>query len=129
MYSADATARTYEELVRRATELLELGESVVLDASWPTDARRAAARRAAAATRSELHELRCVLDPDAAAARVLRRGATGRSRTDASDATPEIARALAARIEPWPEAVELDTGGPAPHAVGAALTALGWATT
>lgn len=34
LYRPDTTRRTYEVLLRRARELLALGESVVLDASW-----------------------------------------------------------------------------------------------
>jgi predicted kinase len=39
-------------------------------------------------------------------ARVESRRAAG---IDASDATPEVVRALGARFAPWPEATELDT--------------------
>lgn len=53
LHAPDRTTGTYEELLRRARTALELGESVVLDASW-SDARwRAAARDVAAETTSD----------------------------------------------------------------------------
>lgn len=106
IYSASMTERMYDELVRRAGELLEFGESVVLDASWTSGAMRERARQAAVAANAGIVELRCVLDPAIAAARIERRL---RAETSFSDATPEIARSLASSADPWPEASELDT--------------------
>ena len=119
-YAPAAVAAVYEELLRRAGALLEMGESVVLDASWGREAERERARGLAGAHRAELAEIRCALDPEAAAARVAARAAAGGG---ASDATPEIARALAARADPWPAAHTLDTGG-APESVVAGARAL-----
>jgi predicted kinase len=106
-YRPEARARVYDELLRRARLLLERGESVVLDATWGHAATRAAASDVAAATHSRPVAVRCVLDASAAAARVAARRSSG---SDASDATPEVALALAASFEPWPEATSLDTG-------------------
>lgn len=124
-YSPEVTDRTYRELVRRAGELLRMGESVVLDASWTRSAHRDLARTVARDSAAELVELRCVLDPEVAATRVQRRQELQRSGRDggASDATPEVARALAARAEPWPEAVEVPTAGTVDEAVAAARAA------
>jgi aminoglycoside phosphotransferase family enzyme/predicted kinase len=125
-YAPAVTDRTYRELVRRAGELLRLGESVVLDASWTRSAHRDLARTAARDSAAELVELRCVLAPEVAAQRVRRRGELQRSGRGGgpSDATPEVARALAARAEPWPEAVEVPTAGTVDEAVAAALEAV-----
>lgn len=109
IYSEAMTDRVYAELARRAGELLAMGESVVLDASWTRAEMRERARRAAAEAHAEVIELRCVLDPAVAAARVERRLET---QATTSDATPEIARKLASSADPWPEAIDLDTTRP-----------------
>jgi aminoglycoside phosphotransferase family enzyme/predicted kinase len=131
LYAPEVTERTYRELMRRAEHLLHLGESVVLDASWTTSEHRTWARQVAVATHSELHELRCELDPAVASERVARRlGAPeGAAAAGASDATPGIARALAARAEPWTEALTLDTSGERGATLAAALELLGIPTT
>ena len=66
--------------------------------------------------------MRCVAPPDVCRARVERRLARG---TDASEATPEVADWIAARFEPWPEAIEIDTTGPQSAALDATEPALG----
>ena len=106
IYRPEATAQTYAALAGRARTALANGESVVLDASFTTAAARRQARAAAGATSSDVVELRCTAPPDEAAARIRARVARG---GDASDATPEIAAALAARAAPWPEAHDVDT--------------------
>jgi predicted kinase len=105
-YSPDEVCRTYEEVLAEARRLLELGEHVVLDATFRDVDERAAARDLARTTCSDLTELHCVLPPELAADRVRARLADGR---DPSEATPEVARQLAGDFAPWPEAVELDT--------------------
>jgi aminoglycoside phosphotransferase family enzyme/predicted kinase len=107
-YAPAATERTYGELLRRAGELLALGESVVLDATWADAGRRDAARRVAGQAVATVWERRCVVAPDEAAARIERRRAAG---GDASDVSAELSRTLAARFDPWPEATEVDTSG------------------
>jgi aminoglycoside phosphotransferase family enzyme/predicted kinase len=118
-YGPDEVCRTYQEVLAEARRLLELGEHVVVDATFRDPAERAAAREVAAATSSDLTELRCVLAPDLAAERVRLRAATG---GDPSEATPEVARELAASFAPWPEAIELDAAQ-APGAVAARAVA------
>lgn len=109
IYAAGPTDATYDELLAEAGRLLAVGESVVLDASW-TSARHRAAARALAATRdADLVELRCTVDDATAAERLRRRAAKG---TDASDADEAVAAALAARADPWPEAIEVATAAP-----------------
>jgi uncharacterized protein len=53
--------------------------------------------------------LRCLLPADTAAARLARRVASGE---DASDATTNIATAMADEFDSWPNAVDIDTMPP-----------------
>ena len=121
-YAPDVTARVYDEVVRRGLAAVGAGGSVVLDASWRTAASRRAAGAAAGAIGARVTSMRCVAPPDVCRARVERRLARG---TDASEATPEVADWMAARFEPWPEAIEIDTSGPKSAALGATEPALG----
>jgi uncharacterized protein len=105
-YDTDTTGRTYDELLRRAGVELGLGRPVVLDATFADPAHRDAVRMAGAEAHARVVELRCVTDPATVARRVAQRSEAG---SDASDATPEIAAAVAARFAPWPDAVEVDT--------------------
>ena len=113
-YAPQATDRVYAEMLRLAEVRLGLGESVVLDASWGRGSWRERARRLAADGGAAIEEIRCSLPPAIAAERVRARRAAGEG---PSDATPAVARALAAREEPWPEARTLDTTGPAESVV------------
>ena len=118
-YAPDRRARVYAELRRRAGELLAQGESVVLDASWSDADEREAARAVATAASSGLVEVRCTLPAEEAAARIRARAAEG---TDASEATPEVAEAMAAAFAAWPEATEVATTA-APDVLAARLAA------
>lgn len=118
IYRPEWTERTYAELLARAERLLGLGESVVLDASWTDPAHRAAAGRLAGRARADLVAFRCAVPVAVAAARVAAR--TG----GPSDADPAIAAALAARAAPWPDAIEIDTGGGPEEALRHALARL-----
>lgn len=120
-YEPSRVEAVYAEMLRRAEMLLEHGHSVVLDASWLDPSRRDRARAIAHATTSSLHELRCTCPDDIAAERVRVRTAAG---GDASEATPEIAIALAEAALPWPEAVLIDTHEGAHDAVSAAESAV-----
>ena len=108
-YAPEASDRVYARMLERAAGLLAMGEGVVLDASWSDAARRDAARRAASDGGARLVEIRCHLAPAVADARIRARRA---AREGPSDATPEIARRLAADADPWPEARPLDTEPP-----------------
>jgi aminoglycoside phosphotransferase family enzyme/predicted kinase len=108
LYSPEMTRRTYEQLLTRARVALELGQTVVLDASWTDAGFRKEAARVAAATSSDLVELRCEVDPAVADARVERRHAEAR---DASDADRNVAAALRAAADLWPTATVIDTSG------------------
>jgi aminoglycoside phosphotransferase family enzyme/predicted kinase len=122
IYDDAATEATYAELLRRAIALAARGGSVVLDASWIRVEHRERLRRAAADVHAELAELRCVAPRSIAAERI---GVRLARRADASDATAEVAAAMAADADPWPEAVVVDTSGPKPASLRAALDALG----
>lgn len=122
LYRPERTASTYEALLERARSALGLGESVVLDASWTDQRWRDRAAAVAAATSSELVELRCDAPAAEAALRMAARAAAG---TDPSDATPEIATAMAAVADPWPWATTIDTSGSPAASLAAALAVLG----
>jgi aminoglycoside phosphotransferase family enzyme/predicted kinase len=121
-YRPEQVAAVYEQAFADAARLLRMGEHVVLDATFCDEAQRAAARRVAHDAVADLTELRCTLPVEAAAARVARRRQEG---IDPSEATPEVARALAAAFAPWPEAVELDTSGRVPDVAGRAVDLVG----
>ena len=108
-------------MLDRARQLLELGGSVVLDASWGRDDHRGAAARLADDTASDLAELRCVCPAATIDERVRARQADGR---DVSDAGHEVARRLAARFEAWPGASDVDTAGPPGEVLAAAEAVL-----
>lgn len=107
-YTPEAVTATYLELLLEARRLVGLGEHVILDATWSTQLHRTLARLAASETSCELTELHCTLPRDEADARIRRRSAEG---GDLSEATVEVAAALAARFEGWPEATEVPTHG------------------
>ena len=104
-YSPEAVGAVYAELRRRARELLEEGEAVILDASWIDAAQRAAARQVAEDTGSGLIELCCRCDGSIAAERIRRR----QGGDDLSDATPEVRSLMAERMDAWPSATVIDT--------------------
>jgi uncharacterized protein len=124
IYTESWTERTYAEMVGRAADLLSLGESVILDATWRSAQHRQAAAEAADRTAADLVQLRCTTPSQLAASRVASRAA------GVSDATPEIAVRLAAEEAPWPEAVAIDTsasqdaGGSEPDPIRLALAAI-----
>jgi aminoglycoside phosphotransferase family enzyme/predicted kinase len=114
IYTASWTERTYGELLRRAAQLLSLGESVIADASWTSSRHRAAATATASRADADLVPLCCTAPAEVAARRIHGR------RRDISDANEDIARELAAAWEPWPEAISIDTsdGGRAASSAG-----------
>lgn len=106
VYRPEAKARVYEQLLEIAQVHLVRGRSVVLDAGWLEQTHREHAAAMARRTYTDMIELRCDCPRDVAARRLRDRPHTN------SDATPEIALALAETRSPWPEAVELDTTEP-----------------
>ncbi|MFF3753298.1 AAA family ATPase [Streptomyces sp. NPDC002018] len=114
-YTPAWTRRTYEELIDRASALMSMGESVVLDATWTDRAWRDAAAEAAGRADADLVSLRCEVPPGVAARRLATRP------PGPSDAGPGVAETMAATADPWPEAVTVDTSGRLDSAVERAL--------
>ncbi len=108
LYREDVTEATYSALLEQARAHLGRGYSVVLDASWSSEKRRDAAAVLAQDCSAKLIQIRCEA-PDALADQ--RIAARARRGDDPSDATAEVARAMAAEFDPWPDAEALDTSG------------------
>lgn len=104
-YTDRATAAVYTRVLARARAALRAGESVVLDATWPTERLRHEAETVARDTRSRLVPFECVAPVEVCAARAQRRFEEGRT---ASEADARVARALAAARDPWPDAIALN---------------------
>jgi uncharacterized protein len=105
-YSESDRGAVYEHLLGQSERLLEMGESVVLDATWHDDFWRQKARAVAASTSSELVELRCVVPPNEARMRIRRRLSEG---ADTSEANPDLVMAMTVGTTPWPSASVIDT--------------------
>lgn len=105
-YRPEVTERVYDEMLRQAAAILRRGVSVVLDATWSSNEERAVARRLGAETSAAITELRCELPLAIARERIARRMS---SIHNPSDASPEVADAIAASFDPWPEAEPVDT--------------------
>ena len=107
LYSAQNVAAVYDAVLRRAVLLLAGGQSVILDGTWHDPRQRANAHDVAAATHAAVSEIVCVASGSTAAERV-----RDRAPDDISDATPDIARALATDVSQWPQACVMDTTRP-----------------
>ncbi|GFG91489.1 AAA family ATPase [Mycobacterium bourgelatii] len=115
LYSPDNVATVYEIVLRRARVCLDHGRSVILDGTWRHPHWRAEARRIAAETHSQPVEIRCAAGIEMTADRIVTRPAGN------SDATPEIAAALAARPSGWDQAFRIDTSQPLASSAAQAL--------
>ncbi len=104
IYTPAWTARTYTELLRRAAQLLAMGESVIADATWTSTENRAAATAMASTAFADLVQFQCTATPAVAARRIDSRTGT------ASDASPEVLTRMAAAQAPWPQAITLSAG-------------------
>lgn len=109
LYAPAEVDAVYREQRREAESLLRRGHGVVLDASFTSAAHRAAAARLAADCGAELTEIECVVGADVARARVAERFDDP---TNTSDATVGLVDDVAARFDPWPSAVRVDTDAP-----------------
>lgn len=105
-YAPDVVAVTYAELLDRAAHLLALGESVILDATWADEHRRAEAAAVASRTHAQLVPLRSEVADDVAHRRLAARHG------DASDATTAVHEAMRTWFTPWDEALSVDTSPP-----------------
>jgi predicted kinase len=108
IYTPAISERTYQELIGQGRRVMELGESVVLDASWARADDRSSARGMGDEVGASVVELHCDVAADIAARRIAARLQT----SDPSDATPEIAAHVRAHIDEWPESVSIDTNRP-----------------
>lgn len=113
-YSPAAREAVYDAVLEQAGRHLRRGRSVVLDGSWSEAAMRRRASTLADDTWSNLVEIRCWCPETVARDRVVSRLREG---GDASEATAEVAEAMARSFEPWPSAELLDTSGPLGAAV------------
>jgi aminoglycoside phosphotransferase family enzyme/predicted kinase len=106
LYSAENAAAVYDEVLRRARLHLSSGRSVIVDGTWRDPNQRLRARAVADETHSPIRELSCMTSLVEATRRIRGR------RNTTSDATPEIAMALAEGAGTWHGAVPIDTGRP-----------------
>ena len=111
LYSPDKVAMVYEVALRRAGLLLGNGQSVIVDGTWRDPQMRAHAHRLASETHSATVEFMCSAAVDLAAGRISTR------RRGNSEATPEIAAALAAQRAGWDSAHPIDTSRTVEHLV------------
>ncbi|WP_299020355.1 AAA family ATPase [uncultured Dietzia sp.] len=105
-YSEESVSAVYAGMLGRAAELLALGRSVVLDATWLDPRRRARAETVAADAHAELVEASCTAPREELVRRILDRADAG---ADPSEATVEVLDAQLADLPPWPDAIEVDT--------------------
>ena len=110
IYTAESTRQVYAELMRRAEMLVQMGESVVVDATWASEEHRGAARQVADSCTADLVQLRCEVPPQVAAHRLETRPAISAAGSR-SDATTTVAASLRAAFEPWADADIVDTNG------------------
>jgi uncharacterized protein len=106
LYAPENKTTVYGEVLRRARSSLSGGRSVILDGTWRGARQRERAREVADETQSVIVEFRCALPLDQAAERIERRP------TSTSDATPEIAAALAEGETGPSESYRIDTRRP-----------------
>jgi aminoglycoside phosphotransferase family enzyme/predicted kinase len=106
LYAPENVARVYEEVLRRARSLLTGGESVILDGTWRDARQRDRAHQLATETASAMVQFTCAVSSEDASARIRERSATD------SDATPEIAAALAEGDGTPREGYSIDTRRP-----------------
>lgn len=106
LYDPDNVTAVYQEMLHRASLALADGYSVVLDGTWRDPQLRGQAQRLAADKHAALIEIRCAIPLDVAAERIANRPKGN------SDATPQIAAALAAHDFEWDSAHRIDTSQP-----------------
>ena len=115
LYSPDNVRAVYAAVLDRARSSLGNGQSVILDGTWRDPEMRARVRQTATETLSVIVELKCSTPAGAAAERITTR------RSGDSDATPEIAAALAAsrafQRDGWDTAHVIDTSRERGHAL------------
>jgi len=121
-YTPERTQAVYLHLIDSARQHLGLGVSVVLDASWIDPSNRGLARKLAVDSFADLTELHCTAPPSVTERRIAKRLRHG---GDPSEATVEIARAMARLEVSWPSATDLDTARPPAVVLADALRVVG----
>lgn len=115
LYTRENIDAVYEAVVRKAHLGLCEGRSVILDGTWHDPRHRELARNLAADTGALIFEFACAAPLDATVVRIRGRATT------TSQATPEIATALADRADDvWAGAHRIDTTRPLVDAVAQA---------
>ncbi len=120
LYAPEATATVYSELLEEAGALLRRGYSVVLDASWIRKSWRDAASDLADRVGARMVSLHCEAGEALTHHRIRERHLTR-----GSDATVAIADAMSVAVEPWIEAVSVDTSTSITETVVVALEVIG----
>jgi uncharacterized protein len=115
LYTAENVAAVYDALLRYPHDHLRAGQTVILDATWRDVCQRGRARKLADETDSPIVDFTCRVPMDEAAARIQNRPAA------TSDATPQIAAALAEHNGGWFDAHPIDTGRPLADSVAEAM--------
>ncbi len=114
LYTPANVTAVYDEVLRRAGDLLGRGFSVILDGTWRDPVQRERARGVADATSSPIVELTCAAPLEEASARIQGRGVTD------SDATPAIAAAMTDGIAAPVDGHFIDTTRPLEESVSEA---------
>ena len=116
LYSTENIDAVYAAVLRKAHLHLCEGRSVIVDGTWTEPRHREQARAVAEQTSAAVAEIVCAAKLETSVARI-------RSRTTTtSQATPEIATALAGREHrDWPTAHRVDTTGPLAESVAQGL--------
>ncbi|PAY24565.1 gluconate kinase [Dietzia natronolimnaea] len=105
-YSEEAIAAVYTRMLDMAGDMLAMGRSVVLDATWLDPRRRAEAETVAADAHAELVEVACTAPRGELVRRIEQRRRAG---SDPSEATVAVLGRQLAGLAPWPDAIEVDT--------------------
>lgn len=114
LYAPENVSAVYDEVLRRARSLLSGGSTVILDGTWRDARQRERARTAGTETGSPVVEFECLVSLSQAADRIVTRGLSP------SDATPQIAAALAGQDAEPDHGFAIDTTRPLAESVAEA---------
>ena len=114
LYAPENVSTVYDEVLRRAQQLLAAGSPVILDGTWRDAHQRERTRTVASETASVMVEFECAVPLSQASERIVMRGPS------ASDATPQIAAALAGLDAEPRDGFAIDTSRPIAESVAEA---------